>query len=139
MFFSVVKNALVPADMLAHERMAALTLGERVHVEIPHARNQAFSNYFYMLLNRLAQAKLYNCTPRTMRGLVAILTGRCDIIKHKGRAYIIPHGTGPRDMTAAEFEAFAEDAIELIRTEIVPLLDDYDAADIAGLIERPQQ
>src|SRR5262245_42446704 len=137
MIFNVVKNALVPADIEAPDRLAPLTVGERVEVHIPHARNQAFANFINMVFNRLAEAREWS--PRTMRGLICILVGRCDIVVHNDAAYVIPHGTGPRDMNQATFEIFAEDAIERIRTDFVPQLNDYDAADIMGLIEGPRR
>jgi len=134
MIFTVAKNALIPGDDEAHKRMAAFTVGEWCEVQIPHARNQVFANCTALVFSRLAAAR--DVEQRTVRGLLAILTGRSEMITHHGRAYRIPFGTGPRDMNATEFEVFWEDASELINREFLLPLPDHIAADIRDIMAR---
>jgi len=134
MIFTVVKNALVPDDAEARKRMAAFTIGEWCEVQIPHARNQVFANCANMVFGKLAEAR--DVDARTMRGLLAILTGRSEIIAHNNRTFRIPFGTGPRDMNATEFEVFWEDAAALITAEFLPHMRPEVAADIRDIMAR---
>jgi|SRR5262245_44266284 len=134
MIFTVIKNALIPNDDEAHKRMAAFTIGEWTEVQIPHARNQVFANCTALVFSRLAAAR--EVDQRTIRGLLAILTGRSEMITHGGKAYRIPHGTGPRDMNATEFEVFWEDVAPLIEAEFLPHMRPEVAADIRDIMAR---
>jgi hypothetical protein len=131
--FSVTRNALLPASDEARAVMAKLSIGDNVGVEIYQERHTKFSNYVQMVFERIGKALHYRV--RNVRGWIAAETGRADVVKIAGKQVLVAHGTGQRDMSAAEFEAFWEDAKDVIKQEIVPTLPVRDAEDILTMIK----
>lgn len=132
--YTVGKHALIPAGAEAAAVQDKLKIGERVRVEIFQPRDQIFSNKVNTVFERIAKAK--DVRVRNVRGWLACATGRADIVTMaNGQIYLVPHGTGPRDMNATEFEVFWEDAREVIFRDILPTLTREDATDIVNMIE----
>ena len=136
MFFTVAKNALLPADDEARAVMAALAIGEQVECEVYRARaNPRFPNGVNAMFHRLGQAR--GIRVRNVRGWMCLRTGRLDVVREAGhKPLLVPHGTGPRDMSALEFETFYEDARDYIRAHVLATLAPADAADVSAWIER---
>jgi len=135
--YNVGKHALLPANDESRAVMAGLKVGDTVHVEVYQIRDQKFSNCVNTVFDRIGKAK--GMRVRNVRGMLAILTGRADLVAMPpGFAWPvcpIPHGTGPRDMNAVQFEVFWEDSREVVLRDILPTLVPEDAADIVRMIE----
>jgi len=136
MDFNVAKNALIPVDDDARAKMRELSIGEKVRVRIQRA--PTFRDYVHMIFARIG--KVRGKSVQNIAGWLAIATGRCDIVPLPGddsRSFPVPHSTS--SMNAVEFEAFWEDAREVILQEILPLLPAADAAAIRDMIEHPRR
>src|SRR5262245_23662790 len=118
MLFTVAKNALLPADDEARARLALAKIGDSLEAQIPNPRNKVFANCTALAFSRLADIKQVD--QHTIRGILALVTGRYEVIGFRGRAYQIPRGTGARDMTQAEYEVFWEDAVPIITADFLP-------------------
>jgi len=132
MDFSVVRNALVPADDAARAKMAELAIGETVRVRVIQSA-PAFRDYVHMIVARIGRAR--GMAMQNVGGWLAVATGHFDLA-------VLPRGTHPipiphslAGMTAVEFEAFWEDARAVILDQVLPLLDPADADDVRALIE----
>jgi hypothetical protein len=132
--YAVIVDALVPIGLDARTVHQRLEVGTQVHAEIYQIRDQKFSNQVNTVFERIGKSK--GITVRNVRGWLAVATGRADLVRlDGGRTYWVPHGTGPRDMNAVQFEAFWEDARVVIFRDILPTLAQEDADHIAQMIE----
>lgn len=131
--FSVIKGALVPHGSEAQIVFNKLKIGETVAVEIYRERNEKFAARVAIVIERIGAA-FGRQRVRNVRGWLAAATGRADIVSIAGRRVLVPWGTGPRDMSGDEFEAFWEDAIPVIKSEILPTLAASEREDIARMI-----
>lgn len=124
---------LRPFSAEAKAVMDKLTISEDVNVEIYRPRNSKFANKVQLVFERIAQAK--GTRVRNVRGWIAALSGRADIIElTPGALVMVAWGTGPRDMNAEDFESFWEDARVIIIDKILPTLRDDDAQDIKRML-----
>lgn len=135
--YTVAKHALIPAGAEAHAVQDALKIGSNVNVEIYQPRDEIFARKVNTVFERIGKAK--GMRVRNVRGWLATATGRADLVTlaQNGQWTVVPvpHGTGPRDMNAIQFEAFWEDAREIIFRDVLPTLLPDDAAEIARMIE----
>jgi hypothetical protein len=132
--YAVIKDALVPMGIDARAVHERLDTGRQVHVEIFQIRDQKFSNQVNTVFERIGKSRGF--TVRNVRGMIASMTGRADLVSFPGVPPVwVPHGTGPRDMSAEQFEGFWEDARHVIFAHILPTLAPDDAADIVRMIE----
>ena len=131
--FSVVKNALIPASDEARAVMGRLSIGEQIAVEVYRERSNKFASKVHFVFERIA--KSYDMTVRNVRGWIAALTGRADLVTINGKAVLVPWGTGPRDMSGAQLQSFWEDARDVIQAEILPTLRADDRNAIAGMLD----
>src|SRR4029077_18426067 len=112
--------------------LSKLKLGQRVQVEIYQERPRFLSNRAAKTFELLATA--LGMRVKNVRGWIAVKTGRASMMHIDGGLIAIPHGTGPRDMSAEEFEAFWEDAFEFISKEILPTISQRYRAEIEPLL-----
>lgn len=133
--FSVAKNALLPASGEANAVMAKLKIGETVAVEIYRERANKFSSKVQFVFERIANSEGVRNRVRNVRGWVAAMTGRADIVCINGVSTTVPWGTGPRDMGGDEFEGFWEDAKQVIADDILPRLTADDASAVRSMME----
>jgi len=133
MDFSVVRNALVPADDAARAKMAELAIGETVRVRIQSA--PAFRDYVHMILARIGRARGI----QNAGGWLALATGHFDLVAlpdgRRPGLPVVPVAHSLAGMTAVEFEAFWEDAREMILDQVLPMLDPADADDVRAMLE----
>lgn len=132
--FTVAKNALLPQGREADAMMAKLKIGETVAVEAYRERHQKFSSAVQLIFDRIATAKGHSI--RNVRGWIAAQTGRADMVNLGKRNVVVAHSTSPRDMGNVEFEAFWDDAREVILNEILPTLSPEDAANIGSAVRQ---
>jgi hypothetical protein len=128
----VSDNVLHPADSEAEAVFGKLKDGEIVGVEVYRERNVGFNAKVNHIFLRLAEAK--GVRVRNIRGWIAAMTGRADIVHIDGRKIAVAWATSPRDMSAEEFQAFYEDARTVIRELILPKLAEADAKEIEELM-----
>jgi hypothetical protein len=132
--FTVGKGALLPQDAEARAVLAKLAIGETVAVEVYRERSLKFSNAVQLIFDRIAQAK--GRSIRNIRGWIAAATGRADLVKIGKRTVLVAHSTSPREMGNVEFEAFWDDARDVILDEIIPTLSPEDAANIGSMVRQ---
>lgn len=131
MDFGVVKNGLIPLDDSARVKMAELSVGEKVRVRIQQA--PAFRDFVHMVLARIGRARGI----QNPGGWLAIATGRFDLVPQPdGSRSTLPVPHSLSAMSAVEFEAYWEDAREVILAQVLPmLLDQVAAAEVRAMIE----
>jgi hypothetical protein len=131
--FTVRTDALMADSPEALAVLAKLKLGQRVQVAIYQERPNFLSNRAAKVFELIATA--HGMRVKNVRGWIAVATGRAEIMHVGGGKIItIPHGTGPRDMSMAEFEAFWEDAVAFISKEILPTISQKYALQIEPLL-----
>jgi hypothetical protein len=131
--FLVSERHLQAASDEALAVLAKLKLSQRVQVEIYQERPKFLSNRAAHVFELIGQAK--GMRVRNVRGWIAIGTGRADLVDiGGGKVAAVPHGTGPRDMSGEQFEAFWEDAVEFIERVILPGIMPDQRAEIARLL-----
>ena len=123
---------LRPYGAEARAVMDKLDIGEDVAVEIYRERLNKFAAKVEMVFQRIAKAK--GMRVRNVRGWLAAMTGRADVITIGNKKTLVACGTGPRDMNADEFEAFWMDSREVIQETILPTLEQEDAAEIRRML-----
>src|SRR5262249_38797224 len=111
-----------------------LQFGEQVAVEVYRERDNKFGSRVHFVFERIAKA--YDMRVRNVRGWIAAMTGRADLVTIGRNSVLVPWGTGPRDMSAAEFQGFWDDAKEVIETHIIPTLAEGDRDDVRTMVER---
>jgi len=134
--FKVGDRSLLPASPEAIAVMGKLDVGETVAVEVYRARHNAFAAKVQFVFERIAQAQ--NNRVRNVRGWIAAMTGRADLVDIDGESALVAWGTGPRDMSEPEFRSFWEDADDVIRARIVPTLKPDDANDVLAMLGTTQ-
>jgi len=130
--FRVVPDALSPANDDARFVLSRFHVGELVAVEMYHRRDNKVSNRAQLAFEKIGKA--YGYRIRNVRGWIASVTGRADLVEIDGDRALVAWGTGPRDMNAAEFQGFWEDAIDVITARILPTLDRTEADAILRLL-----
>jgi len=131
--FRVGESFLFPASDEAFAVMAKLHVSEIVAVEIYHERHNKFASKVHLIFDRIAHAKRMRV--RNVRGWVAAMTGRADLVVIDGKPALVPWGTGSRDMREPEFEAFWQDSEQIIKEKILPALQPEDAREILEMME----
>jgi hypothetical protein len=133
--FKVTEGALLPASDESRAVLAKLKEGEQVACELYRERSPRFANAVNAIFTRLGEAR--GIRTRNVRGWMCLRTGRLDVVRELGKpALLVPHGTGPRDMSALEFEVFWEAARDYICEHVLGTLALEDAKDLADMIER---
>lgn len=132
--FTVAKGALLPQGEEARAVFDKLAIGETVAVEVYRERSLKFSKAVQLIFDRIAQAKGHSI--RNVRGWIAAATGRADLVKLGKRSVLVAHSTSPREMGNVEFEAFWDDARDVILDEIIPTLSPEDAANIGSMVRQ---
>jgi len=117
---------LAPADNEAIAVFSHLNKDELVTIAIYRERNRRFNAKVNLIIERVA--KLHGMRSRNLRAWLAAKTGRADVIYVDGAPVSVPWSTSVRDMSAAEFAAFWDDAkphlYELIKDQHSPEVDD---------------
>lgn len=131
--FNVVQGGLSPANDEARAVLAKLVVGERVAAEVYRPRDNKFASRVHFVFERIAQSQ--GMSVRNVRGWIAALTGRADVVTINGRTVMVPWGTGPRDMSNAELHGFWDDAREVIARHIVPTLEGVDRVDVLSMLD----
>ena len=134
--FKVGDRSLLPASPEAIAVMGKLNLGETVAVEVYRARHNKFASRVQFIFERIARAR--GIRVRNVRGWIAAMTGRADLVVIDDEPVLVAWGTGPRDMNEAEFQSFWEDAEDVICERIIPSLKPGDAADVLNMMHRTQ-
>lgn len=131
--FKVCADRLDADSAEARAVLAKLKQGQRVQVAIYQERPNFLSNRAAKVFELIATA--HGMRVKNVRGWIAVATGRAEIMHvGNGKIITIPHGTGPRDMSAEQFEAFWEDAVEFITREILPTISQRYRAEIEPLL-----
>lgn len=125
-------KSLHGADDEALSVLDKLAVGETVSVAAYRQRYNKFDAMVEMVFQRLAKST--GVRVRNVRGWIVAMTGRADVVTIANRKVVIPWSTSPRDMSAAEFEAFWIDAKQIITDEVLPHLTRNDAEEIRELI-----
>lgn len=129
------EHALAADNDEARSVLGKLEIDERVGTEVYRERYNKFSTFVHMVFERIGRST--GCSVKNVRGWIAAESGRADVVTIGGAPVLVAWGTGPRDMSASEFEAFWDDAREIIRDKIVPtLLDPNDRSEIVGMLHR---
>lgn len=132
--YLVGDGELIPKGADAAAQFATLDAQEEVTVEITRPRQSAqikFRAHVHLTLERVAAA-MSRCSGniwsvRALRGWLCIRTGRVDVLSWPPKTMVIPHSIA--DMNAVEFEAFWEDACQVIIDAVLPVLLATDEAD----------
>jgi hypothetical protein len=130
--FKVREDSLDADSAEARAVLAKLKQDQRVQVAIYQERPKFLSNRAAKVFELIATA--LGMRVKNVRGWIAVETGRASMMHIDGGLIAIPHGTGPRDMSMAEFEAFWDDAVEVIRRKILPTISQRYALEIEPLL-----
>jgi hypothetical protein len=134
--FKVGDRCLHPASAEAIAVMGKLNVGETVAVEVYRTRHNRFATKVHFVFERIATSR--GLRVRNVRGWIAAMTGRADLVEIDGDQALVAWGTGPRDMNEPEFQSFWEDSEDVIRTRILPSLHPDDAEDVIRMMARTQ-
>lgn len=135
--YIVGPGKLSPADFEATSDLATIPLGEAVEVVIYRRESDTpFSRLVYKTFNLVGAAMKWRA--RNVRGWLAVKTGRADLVAwppggvHK--VMTIPHGTGPTEMSQAALEVFWDEAVEVIKSDVLPRVEPEVAEQIGWRI-----
>lgn len=130
--FTVIKNALVPANQDARELMAKLRVSETVDIELLHFQEDAFRRYVFLVIGRVAKA--LGVTPEDMRTRLLVETGRCRLVELKDKMVVVVQSMHRRSFSDKDMRSFFADAKTIIIADIMPTLTVKDRDEISEML-----
>jgi hypothetical protein len=118
----VRKNlSLIPADRLAEEDLAALSLTAQLLVDVRKPRSPQHHRLLFALLRKVAQSTPTPLSENALLSWVKVRTGHVEHVPLGfGRSYEAPASIAFGNMDQAEFGLFFDRVADLICAEIVP-------------------
>ena len=139
MKFSVIKNALVPADDATREILLNdWQIGDVVALESVYARNQAFQGFVHIVIGKVAT--LTGMDADDVKALLLFETGYWRTLRSlKGKFFVVVKSTAPRAMTQKEFGEWWDAARSIMLDDWLPTLPASDAkAEIETMLKDKQ-
>jgi len=114
---------LAPFDLSATQFMAGLTSGEPITMEIVHDRDMVEHRKIFAQIGELAKAM--HRPPESVRAELLYKCGQFSVLGELfGKVLISINSMDRHHMKDHELHAFWDDAVEIIRTEMLPTIPD---------------
>lgn len=123
MRFVPTPDGLAPFDQDARAFLAGLKSAEPIELELLHPRDMIFHRKIFAQIGELAQA--LHRDPESVRAELLYKTGNFHVLGELfGRTLICINSMSRHHMRDPELHAFWDDALDVIRTELLPLVKD---------------
>lgn len=108
-----------------------IPIGMAVPVDIkdPRRRSNAYHRFFFALLTKVWANQQHFATVDQLRHALLVRLGYCDVIRIKGRDFVVPRSMSFAKMPKEEAEKFMTDAVRFITDEVIPGMDATELRD----------
>jgi hypothetical protein len=119
-------GGLLPFDLPAREFMRNLTSAEPIELEVLHPRDMVFLARIFATIAEVARG--LGRDPERIRAELLYLTGNFQLLGEMyGKVVVAVTHMDRRHMRDHELHAFWDDAVDVIRQEMLPQIKDPDA------------
>jgi hypothetical protein len=132
------QGTLAPFDLGAREFMASLHDAEPIELELVHARDMFEHRRILAQIGEVAKA--LHMDPSRLRAELLFKTGQFQLMGEMfGKTVIAINSMSRHHMKDPELHAFWDDAVEIIRTELLPLITDAAERERLASILSPER
>lgn len=123
MRWTPTRSGLLPFDLPAREFMRDLTSAEPIELEVLHDRDMIHFKRIFATIGDVAKA--LGTDPERVRAQLLYLTGNFQLLGEMyGKTVVAVSHMDKRHMRDHELRLFWDDAVDIIRTEMLPQIND---------------